>query len=246
MERLIGFIMVLTRISAFFLVVPVFGSVGIPLAVRLGVLVMLSVFFAAVVPFPVQIGSASAAQIGLTLVGEATYGFLLGLIAYMLFSVVRCSGEIIEQQMGYTTSEVIDPLTGESSQPLGTLLEVLFILMLLAANGHHLLLQVVVRSYQAFPIGTVPTIPVMTAGAIKASSMMLIASLRLAAPVLVAFLLLFVVLAILARVVPEMDILFLTMPVRVGLGVVMMILFLPFVQEFMAEFSRLMARYLPL
>jgi flagellar biosynthetic protein FliR len=92
----------------------------------------------------------------------------------------------------------------------------------------------------------VPTIPVMTAGAIQASSMMLMASLRLAAPVLVAFLLLFVVLAILARVVPEMDILFLTMPVRVGLGVVMMILFLPFVQEFMAEFSRLMARYLPL
>ena len=122
----------------------------------------------------------------------------------------------------------------------------LFILFLLAANGHHLLLQVIIRCYQAFPIGTIPSIPVMTAGAIKASSMMLIASLRLAAPVLVAFLLLFVVLAILARIVPEMDILFLTMPVRVGLGVVMMILFLPFVQEFLGEFSRLMAEFLPL
>ena len=50
----------------------------------------------------------------------------------------------------------------------------------------------------------------------------------------------------LARIVPEMDILFLTMPVRVALGVVLLILFLPFVQEFLGEFSRLLARLLPL
>ena len=246
MERLIGFALVLTRVSAFFLVAPVFGSSVIPLLIRVAATVMLSVFFAGVLPLPVQIGSASAAQIVLSLIGEATYGFLLGLIAYLLFSVVRCSGEIIEQQMGYSTSEIIDPFTGESSQPLGTLLEVVFMLFLLAANGHHLLLQVIVRSYQAFPIGTIPSISTLTAGAVQASSMMLVASLRLAAPVLVAFLLLFVVLAILARIVPEMDILFLTMPVRVGLGMVMMVLFLPFVQEFLGEFSRLMARLLPL
>jgi flagellar biosynthetic protein FliR len=246
MEHVIGFIMVLTRVSAFFLVAPIFGSIAIPVTVRVSATVMLSLFFAVWVPVPAQLVSAPVLPLILTLVGEATYGFLLGLIVFMLFSVVRCSGEIIEQQMGYTMSEVIDPLTGESAQPLGTLMEILFILFLLAANGHHLLLQVLVRSYQAFPLGTVPSVAVMTAGAIKAGSMMLIASLRLAAPMLVAFLLLFVVLAILARVVPEMDILFLTVPVRVGLGLVMMIVFFPFIQEFMGEFSRMMARLLPL
>ncbi len=246
MERVIGFILVMTRVSAFFLVVPIFGSTAVSVVIRVAATVMLSVFFAGLVPVPAQVASASTAQIGLTLVAEATYGFLLGLIVHTLFSVVRCSGEIIEQQIGLTMSEVIDPFTGESTQPLGTLLEVVFILFLLAANGHHLLLQVIARSYQAFPLGTIPSIQVMTAGAVKASSMMLVASLRLAAPALVAFLLLFVVLAVLARIVPEMDILFLTVPVRVGLGLVMMILFLPFVQEYLAEFSQLMARFLPL
>jgi len=53
-------------------------------------------------------------------------------------------------------------------------------------------------------------------------------------------------LAILARIVPEMDVLFLTMPVRVGLGLVTMILFLPFIQEFLGDFTRLMARLVPL
>jgi flagellar biosynthetic protein FliR len=246
MERVIGFVMVLTRISAFFLVAPVFGSTGIPVTIRVAATVMLSMFFAAQVPVPAQMVSAPTVQLALTLVGEATYGFLLGMIAILLFSVVRCSGEIIEQQMGYTMSEVIDPLTGEAAQPLGTLLEVIFILFLLASNGHHLLLQAITRSYQAFPIGTIPSPVVMAAGAIKASSMMLVASLRLAAPILVAFLLLFVVLAILARIVPEMDILFLTLPVRVGIGMVMVILFLPFIQEFLSEFSRMLARLLPL
>jgi flagellar biosynthesis protein FliR len=246
MEHVIGFVMILTRVSAFFLVSPVFGSTAIPVTIRVAATVMLSMFFAACVPVPSQIASATSAAVLLTLVGEATYGFLLGLIVSMLFSAVRCSGEIIEQQMGYTMSEVIDPLTGESSQPLGTLMEVIFILFFLAANGHHLLIQVLVRSYQAFPLGTVPSPAVMAAGAIKASSMMLVASLRLAAPMLVAFLLLFVVLAILARILPEMDILFLTVPVRIGIGLVMAILFLPFIQEFLGEFSREMAKLLPL
>ena len=78
MERLIGFTMVLTRVSAFFLVVPVFGSTAIPVMIRVAATVMLSVFFAGLVPLPGHIATASAAQIGLTLVGEATYGFLLG------------------------------------------------------------------------------------------------------------------------------------------------------------------------
>jgi len=246
MERLIGFAMVLTRVSAFFLVVPVFGSTVIPTLIRVAATVILSVFFAGLLPLPVQAGTAPPLMIGLALVGEATYGFLLGLIAVMLFSVVRCSGEIIEQQMGFSMAEVVDPLTGEATQPLGAFLEVVFILFLLAANGHHVFLQVLARSYEAFPMGTIPSVPAMTAGAVKAGSLMLTAALRLAAPILVAFLLLFVVLAILARIVPEMDVLFLTMPVRVGLGLVTMIVFLPFLQEFLGDFTRLMARLVPL
>jgi flagellar biosynthetic protein FliR len=75
---------------------------------------------------------------------------------------------------------------------------------------------------------------------------MFVAGLRLAAPMLAAFLLLMIVLAILARAVPEMNILFISFPLRVGLGLLMAAIFLPFTNEFVSEFADWMGKLLPL
>ena len=104
-------------------------------------------------------------------------------------------------------ANILNPMTGENARPLGSLLEMLFILLFLGANGHHLFLLIIAKSYVAFPAGTVPTISVLPTGVITAGSAMLVAGLRLAAPMLAAFLVLMVALALLARLVPEMNIL---------------------------------------
>ncbi|GAF73240.1 unnamed protein product, partial [marine sediment metagenome] len=139
-----------------------------------------------------------------------------------------------------------DPLTGDRAQPLGSLLEMIFILLFLAANGHHLFLLIISRSYETFPAGSIPTVPVLTSGVVKAGSTMLIAGLRLAAPMLGAFLVLMVVLAVLARIAPQMNILFVSLPLRVGLGLLMAAIFLPFINSFVAEFADWMGKLLPL
>ena len=74
---------------------------------------------------------------------------------------------------------------------------------------------------------------------------MLMAGLKLAAPMLAAFLLLLVVLAILARMIPEMNILFISLPLRVGMGLLMVVVFLPFISTFVSEFAKLMEKLLP-
>ena len=142
-------------------------------------------------------------------------------------------------------AQILDPLTGERSQPLGSLLEILFLIMFLSANGHHMLLLIISKSYEAFPAGSIPTIPVLTGGVVKAGSTMLIAGLKLAAPILAAFLILMVVLAVLARIVPEMNILFISLPLRVGLGLLMVMIFFPFINGFVAEFADWMGKLLP-
>ena len=75
---------------------------------------------------------------------------------------------------------------------------------------------------------------------------MFIASLRLAAPMLAAFLLLLVALSVFARILPEMDILFISMPLSIGLGLLITGIFLPFINEFVAEFADWMGKLLPL
>jgi len=245
-EKLLSFTMVLTRISAFFLVLPVFGWKSIPVRIKVAVTVLLAIFFSMIMPSSLDTRRISALEAGLLISNEAVYGLAMGLIVTVVFSVVKVAGRITERQMGMAMAQILDPLTGERSQPLSSLLEMIFIILFLSANGHHLFLLIISRSYEAFPVGTIPTIPILVGGVIQAGLAMFVASLKLAAPMLAAFLLLMVVLAVLARIVPEMNILFVSFPLRVGLGLLMVAIFMPFINNFVAEFSDWMGKLLPL
>ena len=242
---LFGFALVLTRISAFFVVLPVFGWTVIPVRIKAAATILLSFFFYVIAP-PANLGHPSTLTILLLLGGEVIYGGALGLIIALLFSVVRLSGYIIEEQMGLTMAEILDPLTENESGPFASLMEMVFVLLFLSANGHHLFLLVLSRSYDAFPAGTMPTIGLLTSGVISTGAAMFIAGLRLAAPMLAAFLVLMVALALLARLVPEMNILFVSMPVRIALGIFLTAMFLPFINSFVTEMADWMTKLLPL
>jgi flagellar biosynthetic protein FliR len=198
-----------------------------------------------IAPLPGAVKQASTLEAALLIVNEGTYGLALGLVAAILFAAVKFGARIVEQEMGLTMAEILDPLTGEEAQPLGSLLEMMFIIMLLSANGHHLFLLTLSKSYEAFPAGSIPSIPVLTAGIVSAGSTMLMAGLKLAGPMLAASMLLMVVLAVLARVVPEMNILFISLPLRVGLGLLMVVAFLPLISMFVGEFAELMGKLVP-
>ena len=244
-EKILGFVMVLTRLSGFLLVLPVFGWKSIPVRIKVAVTVLLAVFFSMVTPLAVAPEETSVLEAILLISNEAVYGLALGLTCTILFSAVRLSGRIVERQMGLAMAEVLDPFTGQKSQPLGSMLEMIFIILFLSANGHHLFLLIISRSYEAFPAGSIPTIPVLTGGIIEAGSAMFTAGLKLAAPMLAAFILLMVVLGVFARMVPEMNILFISLPLRVGLGLLMVAIFLPFISGFVTEFADVMDKLLP-
>lgn len=207
---------------------------------------LISIFLVTIIPMPIDSKQVSTLEAVLITAYEATYGLALGIIAAILFTAVKFSGRIVEREMGLAMAEIIDPLTGDRTQPVGSLLEMIFVLLFLSANGHHLFMMVVTRSYEAFPVGSIPTIPTLTEGIVKAGSAMFIVSLKLAAPMLSAFILLMIILAVLARILPEMNILFISLPLRVGLGLMMLSIFVPFVYSFVSELADLMSKLLPL
>ncbi|MBN2270097.1 MAG: flagellar biosynthetic protein FliR [Sedimentisphaerales bacterium] len=247
--RLFDFVMVLTRVSAFFLILPVFGFKAIPIRIKVASAVFISFFFTMAAPHVSPSNApekVSMAEVILLLSNEAIYGLCMGLIAQSIFATVKYCGRITEHQMGLSMAEILDPLTGEQSQPLGMLIEMIFIIAFLSANGHHLFLMTISRSYEAFPAGSIPTLPIMISGVVKSGSTLLLAGLRLAAPMLAAFLLLMVVLAVVARIAPETNILFISLPLRVGLGLMMVGIFMPFITGFVGEFADWMGKLLPL
>ena len=248
-DKLLGFAMVLTRISAFFLVLPVFGWKSIPVRIKVALTLLMALFFFLTDPFAISSCSGkqvSALEAILLLSNEAIYGLAMGIIVVTVFATVKFCGRIAERQMGLAMAQILDPMTGEMGQPLAMLMEMIFIILFLSANGHHLFLLIISRSYEAFPAGSIPTLPIMTEGIVKAGSTLLMGGLRLAAPMLAAFLLLMVLLAVLARIAPETNILFVSLPLRVGLGLMLAALFIPFVNGFVAEFADWMGKLLPL
>jgi len=245
-EKLLGFVMVLTRISAFFLTAPVFSWRAIPVRVKISMVMLLTVFFSLITPFNINPKQVSVLEAILLLSNEALYGLAMGLIAVIVFSAVKLFGVITERQMGLRLSSVLDPSTGRRGQPVGMFMEMIFILLFLSVNGHHLLLLIISRSYESFPSGQIPTIPHLVEAVTQAGSTMLLAGLRLAAPILAAFLVLLVILGVFARIMPDMNILFISMPLRVGLGLLMAGIFLPFINGFLSEFADWMGKLLPL
>lgn len=243
--NILGFVLILTRISAFFAAAPLFSWQSIPLPSKVTIALLLSVFFAGLSSCPYNSESLTFIETSLLIANEFLYGAAMGLVAYCLFSVVRQAGEIIEQQMGLNMSNILDPFSGENGQPVGMLLEIIFVLLLFSTESHHLLLQVLGRSFDTYGPGFIPEASALVGSVIKASAALLMLALQMAAPLLAAFLLLMIVLAFMARVAPEANILFLSLPLRVGMGLVMLAVFVPFLANFINVMIGWMIRLMP-
>ena len=243
---ILGFVLILTRIGAFFAASPLFSWQTIPIQSKITIALILTAFFAALTPPPAYAQTANLLAAAMVMIDETVYGLALGLVAYSLLAVVRVAGGIIEQQVGLTMANVMDPFMGEESQPVGTLLEIVFVLLLFATDGHHLLLQILSRSFEGAQPGAIPTFAALAESVLKAGSAMMMLALQMAAPILAAFLLLMVVLAFMARVAPEANVLFLSLPLRCGLGLLMIGIFMPFIAAYLKQFTLWLNRLIPL
>ncbi len=244
--KLLGYIVILTRVSAFMVSAPIFNWKTVPVRVKIYIALFTTIFFAMILPGPVLPATGAGVYIIFLLVSEVVYGIAMGLTITFLYSAVKISARIAERQMGMAMAEVMDPFTGERSQPLGMIMEIIFILLLLSANAHHLFLMTVSKSFEAFPPGQIPDISTLTMGIIETGSTMLLIALRLSVPVLAVFTILTVVLGIMARIAPDMNVFFISLPFRVGLGLLIAAYFVPYINSYVKEMSGWMGKLLPI
>jgi flagellar biosynthetic protein FliR len=241
---LLPFALLTARIGGFVLVSPIFGWKAVPAIVRSGLVLMLTVFFAATMPLAINVMTVHWLQAIILIGQEAIIGLGLGLIVRLVYSAVLQGGLIAAQQMGFSDAGVLDPISGSQSRPIATFFEMIFALLFLAANGHHLLVRIIASSFKSFPVASTPDIPLLTEGIVVAGSAMLLFGLKLAAPILAAFLVLAVLLCILARVLPEMNILMASFPLRVGAGIFMAGAIMPSLNAFTGELAKWMRVHL--
>jgi flagellar biosynthetic protein FliR len=210
------------RVLALLTAAPIFGHLAVPVRVRaaLAPLILLAVGAPPALPFdPVQ---ASPAALFLAAGAEVVIGVTLGFAARLVFAAFSLFGDFVSVQAGLGHARVLDPSTGSTSVALATLFDLFLIAIYLAIGGHLQLLEGVVRSFEALPVGGAglgaePFVQIALLG-----SRIFEIALRLAAPVTVAMMVSNAALGILARAIPQLNLMMLQLPAHVALGLVLL------------------------
>ncbi|MDQ0214287.1 flagellar biosynthetic protein FliR [Oikeobacillus pervagus] len=218
------FLLIFVRVSCFFVTMPLFSYRTIPSMHRIAFALVLSwmmYYSLDVTPFEIN------AEYYLLVLKEALVGLLIGFIAYMILAAVQIAGGFIDFQMGFAIANVIDPQTGAQSPLLGQYLYMFSLLLLLAVDGHHIILDGIFYSYQMIPMKEA-FIPFgnenLAEYIVKAFNSMFIIAFQMAIPVVATLFLVDVALGIVARTVPQLNIFVVGFPIKIAVSFIVLLI----------------------
>lgn len=218
----------LVRTSALILAAPLLGTgtgfSSYKIALILGVTVAL--FLSNGEALPREVGSIEFAMLCLH---EVLIGLFLAFVLQSVLMVVRVAGELIGTEMAFNMASIVDPGTGVQTPLVTQVYEIMFFLGLLAVNGHHWLLRALGSSFDRAPIGEVAISGGVLDMTLNLFSKMFTAGIVLAAPILVLLLMVSVLIGLLARVIPQINVLEVGFNIRVAVGLLAIFLFSPFI-----------------
>ncbi|TCZ79975.1 flagellar type III secretion system protein FliR [Paenibacillus albiflavus] len=222
------FLLILCRISAFFVVAPIFSARNVPVMLKIGLAALISFIAFATVGTELQI-EMNAMYI-MYVIREVLVGLMLGFLAYMFFTVVQIAGSLIDFQIGFGISNVIDPMSGTAAPVIGNFKFMLATLLFLALDGHHLFIKGMLESFNWIPL-TNELFAKIYDGQVStfiADSFVNVFALafQLAAPVLVSLFLTDLGLGLLTRVAPQFNVFVVGIPVKLLVGLIMILVLL--------------------
>ncbi|ABR48857.1 flagellar biosynthetic protein FliR [Alkaliphilus metalliredigens QYMF] len=227
------FILLIVRISGIFIIAPIFSRNNIPMMSK----IIFSVFLALIILPLVTISEDFAANTFFALmvyaIQEFALGITIGFIGSIYFSTFYLAGMIVDTQIGFGMVNVFDPQMNTQLPIMGNVYNLLISLVFLAVNGHHLLIKAMFDSYDVLPIGfqfQVSEALIMHLTIIFMEIFMM--AFKLSAPILATIFLANVLLGILARTMPQMNVFIVGMPLKIIVGLVTIMIALPFLVPF--------------
>jgi len=209
------------RVSGLMVFCPFLGSDAVPAPVKAGLALLLTVLLHPLHgPAELALGPWRWGQVAL---GEMAVGLLLGLVANFLFEAALLAGQILGVQIGYSLANVFNPDTNADTPVLSQFLQMAALLIFLELDVHHWIVRALVRSFAYLPPGGASLTRAAAAGLLHASGGILLAGVQIAAPSLVATLVVDMALGFLGKASPQLPVLFIGLAVKnlVGLAVLM-------------------------
>jgi flagellar biosynthetic protein FliR len=212
-------LVVVFRVAGAFTFVPLFGSSAIPARVKAIIVLLCSV-----VLFPhahVNIPEVSVAALAGLALSETLLGLLMGLCFQFVLEAVQIAGQLLGFQISFSLVNILDPQSNIETPVLANFQQMIVTLLMLQMNVHHWILRAVQKSFERVPPGSIS----FTAGHLRtlfrAGEGMWIAGLQLAAPLVLATMVIDVTVGFVSKAAPQVPVMFLSIPLKtlVGFGV---------------------------
>jgi flagellar biosynthetic protein FliR len=215
------------RPGAAFVAAPVFGAPAVPLQLRLVLSLALGMAALNSVVIPLPVDGIASLQGVMLVAGEILAGLAMGFAVQIGYAAAFVAGETIGNAMGLGFAAMVDPQSGQPTQVVGQFLSILGTFLLLGMDGHLMLVRYVVESYKALPPGG----PLLSAdaawGIVTFGGTLLGAGLTIALPVGFALILIQLVMAMLARSAPALNLFSVGMPAALMAGILLLALAAP-------------------
>lgn len=233
------FFLVATRVGCVLFFLPIWDSRLIPMQIRVFSILVISLALTPVVagslpPFP----ETWLAAAGLVL-RELLLGLSLGMVVRFIFSGVQMAGDFLGIQMGFGMVNLIDPNSGVNTTVMGDIMLLVATLLFLAADAHHLVLAVLAQSFGEVPVGGSALMPGGLFNIlVPLGHLMYQMTIKLVAPVILILFLTQIAMGLVARTVPQVQVMILAFPLTIALGLVFLSLSLMLIGPYMVgQFS---------
>jgi flagellar biosynthetic protein FliR len=177
-------------------------------------------------------------------VGEVIFALLMALSVTLVLGAFEFAGELISYQAGLSIAQVVDPQGGFQMPAISNIIQLLALLLLLALNGHHVLLKLIFESFRTFPVGQFILKITTVDRFILLSGQLFIIGIKLAAPVVLVLFLIEVGLGVISKFIPNLNVLMTSFPITISVGLLFITLALPHWGETMVHFFDQLFRFL--
>ena len=213
-----SFMLVFARIGAMVMLLPGFGETNIPVRVRLGIALALTLIILPLHRNAYQINMTSMAPLLVLMVHEIVIGVVLGATARVTLAALAVAGSVIAQQLGLGFVTSVDPTQGQQGVLIGNFLTILGLTLLFATDTHYLIIEALSASYTIFAPGELMPSGDIASLATRAFSGAFKIGIQLSAPFIVFGLVFNLGLGVLARLMPQMQVYFVGVPLSMLAG----------------------------
>lgn len=220
-------LLVFVRIGAALMLLPSYGEPYVAPRIRLLLALMITLVVTPVLAPILPEAPESAVSLGVLVLGEALIGIFLGTVGRLFLTAMTTTGMVIAYMSSMANALTNDPSAAQQGSIAGSFLTVVALLMIFALNLHHTMLIAVVDSYGIFVPGVAPPVGDLADVITRVVARTFVLSMQMAAPFVAAGLIFYLGLGLLGRLMPQMQVFFVAMPLQIAIGLIVLAVSLP-------------------